>query len=113
MRHVKRGVPQGSVLFSIFTNELSESTKDTNCNNIEHTEEMDEDLFGFDCKACGITPAYADDSNHVTTHKNREHSQQLIANNLKMVSNFLESNQLTVNQAKTQIIETMVPQKKS
>ena len=81
MRKVSRGVPQGSVLFS------------ENCTN------------------CGITPAYTDDATHMVRSTTRDSNQQKLCNNLQLIANYLEANQLTVNQGKTQILETMVHQK--
>ena len=69
-------------------------------------------LFENKCNACGHTPAYADDSMHVTRHK-REDNQQHLAESLNDIATFLESNRLTVNQSKTQLIETKVPQKRT
>ena len=45
-------------------------------------------------------------------HRRRGHNQQQLTENLNNISNFLQANQLTVNQAKTQVLETMLPQKR-
>ena len=48
---------------------------------------------------------------YIVRHKKRNSNQQQLAKNLNDISNFLQSNQLIVNQDKTQILETMLPQK--
>ena len=62
---VLQGLVLGPVLFMVYTNELSNVTKNTECKNSQHTKGTNQKQFGNNCPQCGITPAYADDSTHV------------------------------------------------
>ena len=108
MRAVTCSIPKGTVLwpvmFTTFTNDMSEATKANLCPNHQITDDI---LFGNDCTTCGVTPAYADDVTHVVRSRQRNENQQKLCNNLQSIANYLELNQLLVNQGKTQLLESM------
>ena len=115
MEHVTQGVPQGSVLgpviYSIYTNEITEITKnEEDCHEWSHQD--NEDLFGQNCLNCGATTTYADDATVVVAKRTRDEIQTKLEDNLNRMTDFLESNQLVINQSKTTITETMVKQKR-
>ena len=114
IKKVSQGIPQGSVLgpvlFTIFMNNINEATKDDLC---QHHASEDDNLFGSNCLKCGITPAYADDATHIVRSNMRDNNQQQLSNNLKSIAIYLEANQLSINQGKTQLLESMVHQKRS
>ena len=98
------------VMFTIFTNDLSEVTKDENFSSHENEDDF---LFRTDCIKCRITPAYTDDATHIIRSRTRDTNQQNLSNNLQAIANYLESNQLSVNQGKMQLMESMVHQKRT
>ena len=53
----------------------------------------------------------ADDATLIVAKKTREQLQTRLEDNLEAVTDFLESNQLVINQSKTTITESMVKQK--
>ena len=71
-----------------------------------------ENLLDDDCSNCGSLPAYTDDTTYVC-FGNREHNQIRIVNILERLRRYLNSNKLTINTAKTVLIEFMLPQRRT
>ena len=115
MSTVKAGVPQGSVvgplLFTIMTNDMTESVKDRNCSLQPHHDKSR--LFGSQCSRCGILSLYADDSTFTISSNTRVRNQVALRRNLDKIGLYLNDNKLAINTGKTQITECMISQKRS
>ena len=110
----KFGVPQGSclgpLLYLIYVNEFSEAAKEDNCQNEAHNDP--EVLFGRECNDCGKLTIFADDANYCNVSSSRVTNQQRIVSSFERIIEFLNSNGLEVNQAKTSMTEYMTRQKR-
>ena len=114
MTPVTSGVPQGSVigplLYSVFTNEISEAVKSRECLKEVHLERSR--LFSRQCSDCGILSTYADDTTYVVSSDKRERNQEKITTNLENLRKYLNDNKLAINLSKTATTEFMVQQMK-
>ena len=90
---------------------MTEIVKNPDCTEPAHLDR--ETLWGNQCRKCGTLTQYADDITYVVGSKNRNRNQENLTRNLNELSKHLKDNQLSINQTKTQILETMISQKKT
>ena len=113
IKNVPKRVPEGSVLvpmfFILYINDMPEAIKDDNCPDPSHQLEIC--LFGKNCPQCGSLPSYSDDSTYLVTLRTRAQSQSRIIEVMDRLKNYLNDNSLSINLAKTEIVEIMVKQK--
>ena len=114
MSTVLSGVPQGSVigslLYAVYTNELTDVVKSPTCQESEHFDRLS--LFGKQCKKCGIMTTYADDLTYIISNRQRRENQLRLRTVLNNISDFLQDNKLVINLPKTSLTEVMILQKK-
>ena len=114
MRSIGIGVPQGSVMgslyYAIYVNDMTEVTRNKNCT--EPCHQKLEKLFGETCAKCGVLNLYADDATLVVSNKKREQNSEKMKDTLREIRKFLNENDLHLNIGKTATLECMLPQKR-
>ena len=112
---VTNGVPQGSVLgpilYILHVNELPTVINNPECDDRCHNDRSK--LFTDNCQECGSIMTYADDSTYVVSTKTRFAAQIKITENIQRIKTYLDANSLSINMGKTEILETMVCQKRT
>ena len=113
---VEHGVPQGSILgpllYTLFTNELPEIIHDHSNHQQGHPEERIWPVYSMGCKSCGTVACYADDTTYSCTGSDTNQLSQKLSSQYKVLSDFLTSNQLKLNDEKTHLMVMSTSQKR-
>ena len=80
-------------------------------NDIHANPENWEKLFNNNCNKCGVTPCYAGDATVIAMSNSRDENQRKVEENLRKMGRFVNNNRLTMNMAKTTLVESMIKQK--
>jgi hypothetical protein len=101
---VQHGVPQGSILgpllYTLFTNELPEVVHD-------HQSRLDDNQwpgFNMSCSGCGTLSCYADDTTYSCSDSDPAALSQKLSAKFTVISDFMVSNKLKLNDDKTHIM---------
>ena len=62
---------------------------------------------------CGIITQYADDATYVVSNRDRTWNQQKLSENIENLIIYLETNELTINADKMNLVEVMIQQKRA
>ena len=107
--NVPTGVPQGSILgpllYTLFTNELPETIHD-------HENNGTWPPYNDSCTACGTICCFADDTTFSSFAENPDHLASNLAEKFKIISEFLISNGLKLNEDKTHLLLLTSSQKR-
>ena len=99
----------GPFLFNLYSQELGSVTSE-NCTHRQNNE--NNDLFGHNCKDCGITITFADDASIVLNCKRGDDNKisSQLDRILVKLENFLKVNCLQLNINKTQLLRVTTRQ---
>ena len=76
------------------------------------SNKTNEKIFENNCENCGHIVSYADDSTFLFSSNSRYLNQEILTNKLQNITDFLQSNVLSINPTKTTIMEIMLKQKR-
>jgi hypothetical protein len=100
---VEHGVPQGSILglllYTLFTNELPEILHDHS-----NAEPGPDPEYNMACRTCGSTTCYADDTTFSCSDPDPVSLSEKLTAMYKVMSEFLVSNELKLNDDKTHLM---------
>ena len=110
LQYVPHGVPQGSILgpllYILFTNEIPEVIHNE-CDPDRVTGSQGQDTwpnYNMACKSCGSIGCYADDTTYTCSGKLSAALTDKLTNKYQLMSDFLVSNKLKLNDDKTHLM---------
>ena len=107
LQHVQHEVPQGSILgpllYILFTNELPEVIH-SQCPGSPHQGAESWPNFTMFCKTCGSIGCYTDDTTYTCSGSDSIELSGLLSDKYKVMSDFLVSNKLKLNDDKTHLM---------